>query len=105
MLPDGDGIGVLAELRADPSTAEVPVIMVTARSHASDERAAWEAGVVDYLTKPFDGSDLLRRVRDAVTARSEEHTSELQALMRTSYAAFCLNKKTPTAARTRYLNT
>src|SRR3546814_7206680 len=42
--------------------------MVTARSHASDERAAWEAGVVDYLTKPFDGSDLLRRVRDAVTA-------------------------------------
>ncbi|HEY1119381.1 MAG TPA: PAS domain S-box protein [Acidimicrobiales bacterium] len=68
MLPDGDGIGVLAELRADPSTAGIPVIMVTARSHASDERAAWEAGVVDYLTKPFDGSDLVRRVRDAVTA-------------------------------------
>ena len=66
MLPDGDGIGVLAALRAEPATADLPVIMVTARSHATDERAAWEAGVVDYLTKPFEGSDLLRRVRDAL---------------------------------------
>src|SRR3546814_21094322 len=40
MLPAGDGIGVLAERRADPSTAEVPVIMGTARRHASDARRA-----------------------------------------------------------------
>lgn len=66
MLPDGDGIGLLAELQAREATSDVPVIMVTARSHAGDQRAAWEAGVVDYLTKPFDGRELLRCVRDAV---------------------------------------
>ena len=76
MLPDGDGIGVLAELRADPSTADVPVIMVTARSHAGDERVAWEAGVADYLTKPFDGNDLLRRVQDALAEPTPELRSD-----------------------------
>jgi PAS domain S-box-containing protein len=85
MLPDGDGIGVLAELRAAPSIADVPVIMVTARSHAGDELAAFEAGVVAYLTKPFDGGDLLQRVEDALstsapTLRSDNHRDALDRL-------------------------
>jgi len=85
MLPDGDGIGVLADLQADPTTADVPVIMVTARSHASDEEVAWEAGIVDYLTKPFDGRDLLRRVRDALDTpvpvlRSDRRREALERL-------------------------
>jgi len=86
MLPDGDGIGLLAELRASAPTADVPVIMVTARSHAGDQRAAWEAGVVDYLTKPFDGRDLLRCVRDAVAdpAPSRQAARRREALERLS---------------------
>ncbi len=78
MLPDGDGIGVLAGLRAQSSTSGLPVIMVTARSHASDQRTAWEAGVSDYLTKPFDGSELVRRVRGALAAPGEEPQAERQ---------------------------
>jgi PAS domain S-box-containing protein len=62
MLPDLDGIGVLAELAADARTAQIPVIMVTARTHRKDEEAAWSAGVRDFLTKPFDSNDLVARV-------------------------------------------
>lgn len=86
MLPDGDGIGLLAELRASDATSDVPVIMVTARSHAGDQRAAWEAGVVDYLTKPFDGRELLRCVRDAVAdpAPARQEARRRDALERLS---------------------
>jgi protein-histidine pros-kinase len=86
MLPDGDGIGVLGELREQAATAEVPVIMVTARSHAGDQRTAWEAGVADYLTKPFDGSDLLRCVREALAdpTPTRQHERRQDALERLS---------------------
>ena len=80
MLPDGDGIGLLAGLRSELATAAVPVVMVTARSHESDQRTAWEAGVVDYLTKPFDGTELVRCVREAIAdpsiARQASRRSE-----------------------------
>jgi len=66
MLPDGDGIALLEELRSEEATASVPVVMVTARSHASDERAAWQAGVDGFITKPFDGGHLVECVRALV---------------------------------------
>src|SRR3546814_1106827 len=48
------------------------------------------------LVEEAQGSKLpIQLLVDQVTARSEEHTSELQSLMRISYAVFCLNKKTP----------
>lgn len=78
MLPDGDGMGVLAELRDQPATEALPVIMVTARSHPGDQRVAWEAGVVDYLTKPFDGTELVRRVQEAIGPQDERHRSDRQ---------------------------
>lgn len=66
MLPDLDGIGVLAALRDDPATAEIPVVMLTARTEKHDQQAAWEAGVVDYLTKPFEAGRLVAAVRAAL---------------------------------------
>jgi protein-histidine pros-kinase len=66
MLPDLDGVSVLHALRADPSTASVPVVMLTARTEARDQQSAWEAGVSDYLTKPFDAERLLGAVRTAL---------------------------------------
>ena len=71
MLPDGDGMDVLRELRADPGTAGVPVVMVTARSHESDQRQAWEAGVAGYVVKPFDGPALVGCVREVLGASAE----------------------------------
>ncbi|HET7689205.1 MAG TPA: PAS domain S-box protein [Nocardioidaceae bacterium] len=67
MLPDLDGIDVLKRLQGDPVTAEIPVLMLTARAHARDQAAAWEAGVCGYLTKPFEGAALVGAVRDAIT--------------------------------------
>ena len=65
MLPDVDGITVLRRLKADDRTAEIPVVMLTARAHERDQQAAWAAGASDFLTKPFDGSRLVNSVASA----------------------------------------
>lgn len=73
MMPEIDGFALLRELRASPRTAQIPVIMLSAR--AGDEAAieGLEAGADDYLIKPFTARDLVARVRthlDAVRTRS-----------------------------------
>src|SRR3546814_1526298 len=54
-----------------------------------------DAGVESWerLPKPMVAARLAQRIAEALGGRSEEHTSELQSLMRSSYAVFCLNKK------------
>ena len=69
MLPDLDGLEVLARLRDDDRTAGVPVVMVTARAHERDQLAAWEAGVNDYLVKPFEANALVSAVNAAADHR------------------------------------
>jgi PAS domain S-box-containing protein len=54
LLPDDDGLAVLAALRADPQTAAIPVIMLSASVLAEDQQRARDAGAVDYWTKPVD---------------------------------------------------
>lgn len=53
-LPDMDGVAALAELRADPRTASIPVIAVTAFAMAGDRERFLAAGFDDYVTKPID---------------------------------------------------
>lgn len=59
MMPELDGFQVLEKLKADPETAMIPVIFVTARSDVSDETEGLYRGAVDYITKPLN-PDLLR---------------------------------------------
>ena len=66
MLPDLDGVQVVNRLHEDPLSVGIPVIMLTARTHERDQVAAWEAGVVDYITKPFDGDRLVEAVGAAL---------------------------------------
>ncbi|HET6560683.1 MAG TPA: PAS domain S-box protein [Marmoricola sp.] len=66
MLPDIDGVEVLARLRSDEATAAIPVVMLTARTHERDRTAAWDAGVSDYVTKPFEGTRLVSAVTAAM---------------------------------------
>ena len=66
MLPDLDGLQVLTRLEADPLTAGIPVVMLTARTDERDQTAAWEAGVSEFITKPFDGARLVTGLRTAL---------------------------------------
>jgi signal transduction histidine kinase len=62
MMPNLDGFGLLRELRADPKTESVPVIMLSARAGEESRIDGLEAGADDYLVKPFSARELLARV-------------------------------------------
>jgi PAS domain S-box-containing protein len=62
MMPGLDGFGLLRELRADPGTAAIPVILVSARAGEEARVEGLRAGADDYLTKPFGARELLARV-------------------------------------------
>ncbi|SDC18141.1 Signal transduction histidine kinase [Geodermatophilus telluris] len=69
MMPGVDGFGLLRALRADPGTGAVPVVMLTARAGQEAAVEGFDAGVDDYLAKPFESAELLGRLR-AVLERS-----------------------------------
>ncbi|MCW3089321.1 MAG: response regulator [Ferruginibacter sp.] len=62
MMPELDGYGVLHLLRKNPDTASVPFIFLTAKTERGDFRKGMEMGADDYITKPFDDSELLSAV-------------------------------------------
>src|SRR5690554_7179107 len=64
LMPDMDGFQVLAEIKRDEALLRLPVVCLTAARDREQLLRAFDAGAVDYVTKPF---------------RSEEHTSELQS--------------------------
>ncbi|GAA0607556.1 hypothetical protein GCM10009547_06850 [Sporichthya brevicatena] len=63
MMPELDGFGLVTQLRANPATADLPVIMISARAGEDGVTDGIEAGADDYLTKPFTARELLARVR------------------------------------------
>lgn len=70
MLPEKNGFEVLSALRSTPSTARLPVLMLTARGDDVDRVVGLEMGADDYLPKPFNPRELLARIR-AVLRRIE----------------------------------
>jgi two-component system phosphate regulon response regulator PhoB len=65
-----DGMAVMKALRAKPQTRQLPVLMLTAMTDEASTRAGFEAGVTDYVTKPFSIPQLTARVR-ACLARAQ----------------------------------
>ena len=63
MLPDRDGLSVLKDVRAEQSTAKLPVIMVTAKTSEMDKVKGLDQGADDYMTKPFGIMELISRVK------------------------------------------
>jgi signal transduction histidine kinase len=63
MMPTLDGFGLLRELRADPASAALPVILLSARAGEESSIEGLDAGCDDYLVKPFSARELLARVR------------------------------------------
>lgn len=62
MMPDLDGYGVLHILSKDPASANIPFIFLTAKTDHRDFRAGMNLGADDYITKPFDGLELLNAI-------------------------------------------
>jgi DNA-binding response OmpR family regulator len=63
MLPDGDGLDLCRELRAEARTRQLPLLMLTARGEPMDRIVGLELGADDYLPKPFEPRELLARIK------------------------------------------
>ena len=81
MLPGLDGFSVCRRIRQNPETADIGIIMLTAKSETEDIVAGLDAGADDYVTKPFSRSELLARIQ-ALQRRIERPatTGELDGL-------------------------
>jgi DNA-binding response OmpR family regulator len=66
MLPNRSGYDILQDLRADPVTQSLPVLMLTARGQKKDREMAERYGVSRFMTKPFSNAEVLEAVRDLV---------------------------------------
>jgi len=81
MLPGVDGLEVCKQLKADPRTGNIPIVMLTAKSEEPDVVAGLELGADDYITKPFSPRVLVARVKSVLRrkkAQSDEETAILK---------------------------
>src|SRR3989442_1677125 len=78
LQPGGiDGLDVCRRLRANPTTQDVPILMLTARDETSDKVLGLQTGADDYLTKPFSFEELVARIR-AILRRQRRASGTLR---------------------------
>jgi two-component system cell cycle response regulator len=86
MMPEMNGIEVCKTLVNNPSTANIPIILVTAKSGAEDIKEGLESGAFDYIKKPFNKVELLARVNSALKL-SEAQKKYLEAEQKNTFVA------------------
>ena len=86
MMPEMNGIEVCKTLVSNPSTANIPIILVTAKAGAEDTKEGLEAGAFDYIKKPFNKVELLARVNSALKL-SEAQKKYLEAEQKNTFSA------------------
>ncbi|MFW6313409.1 MAG: hybrid sensor histidine kinase/response regulator, partial [Spirochaetota bacterium] len=80
LLPGMSGFDACHELKSDPTTADIPVIFISALTDIQDKVRGFEAGGVDYITKPFQQEEVLARINAHVTIkRQREELDRLNA--------------------------
>ncbi len=75
MMPGVDGLEVCRRLRSNPTTIDIPILMLTAKDDVRDRIAGLRTGADDYLTKPFDFDELLERIRAILRRQSRTKTT------------------------------
>ena len=95
MMPELDGFELLRELQADPATAQVPVILLSARAGEEARIEGLQAGACDYLVKPFSARELRARVdaqilRSEIRATQEAHARRLADIFRQAPVAIAI---------------
>lgn len=80
LMPEMDGFAVLAELKRDPATRDIPVIFITAETDATSEARGLQAGAVDYITKPINPAIVRARVATHLALRQAQRELEARNL-------------------------
>ncbi len=93
MLPGENGISILKKLKAQTATADIPVIMLSAKSTEIDKVTGLENGADDYITKPFGIMELLSRIK-AVLRRSKNSNTVETRQMEISGLVICQDQRT-----------
>ena len=75
MMPEIDGYEVLQKIRSSPATASLPVIFLSAKSSPADVEKGFALGANHYITKPFSGQDLVRKIRLCLSEHAAAHHS------------------------------
>ena len=71
MMPEMDGLELVRRLRANDSTADIPIVCCSAMALSQDVLAGFDAGADDYVTKPFEPFELIDRVEQQVNDRNK----------------------------------
>jgi len=76
MMPVMDGWEVLRRLKEDDATADVPVVLLTARTGESDQMRGWEEGILEFVSKPFNPLSLVELAKRALERRDPAQEAE-----------------------------
>ena len=79
MMPNMDGWEALQRMKEDDAIADIPVILLTARSSEDDQMRAWTGGILEFVPKPFNPQALTVAVRDAMAPRDADAERQRRA--------------------------
>ena len=72
MMPEWDGFETIKRLKAEPATAEIPVVFLSAKTESADKVKGLQLGAADFINKPFDRAELLARIQTQLRLRRQE---------------------------------
>ncbi len=75
LLPDGDGVELLEEIRTNPATCDLPILMLSSEADVKDRIRGLKTGANDYVGKPYDATFVVARGRELLRARSQGNPS------------------------------
>ena len=75
MMPKKSGLELVTDLKGDPDTSDIPIILLSAKAQNADVRSGLDSGADEYVTKPFEPLDLVDRVNRLLEARASKRSS------------------------------